>query len=204
MNQLVTLPPQTILELETPNPPTKPFSNVDEAVSAAVATSPKIQEARTQVDKAEAASRLAAADYVPQVLAYGIYVNQTTTPLIQDDFTGVGVTASYVLEWGKKNDTYRASTATVCLARQALRKEVQDTSLNATKAYHAAEQAEKALAYAQQLAALNSQIKPPANDMTALKAALQARLDAEIAAIKAELEYRTAIVELRSMAGLDE
>jgi outer membrane protein TolC len=204
MNQLIALPPQTALELEKPPVPTKPFSVVDEAVSAAVATSPKIQEARTQVDKAEAAVRLSGADYVPTVLAYGMYVSQTSTPVIQDDFTAVGVTASYTLEWGKKNDTYRASMATACLARQALQKEIQDTTLNATKAYHAADQAEKALSYAQQLATLNNQVQPPKNDLTALKAALQARLDAEIAAIKAELDYRMALVELRSMTGYDE
>jgi len=55
MNQLIALPPETVLELEQPAAPSKPFSVVDQAVSAAVATSPKIQEARTQVDKAEAA-----------------------------------------------------------------------------------------------------------------------------------------------------
>lgn len=204
MNQLIALPPQTVLELEQPPAPTKPFSDIDSAVSAAVATSPKIQEARSQVDKAEAACRLAGADYVPQVLAYALYENQTATPTIQEDFTGVGVSASYTLEWGKKNDTYRASMATACLARQALRKEIQDTSLNAAKAFHAADQAEQGLTYAQQLAALHRQVQPPANDMTALKMELQARLEAEIAAIKAELDYRTAIVELRSMAGCEE
>jgi outer membrane protein TolC len=204
MNQLISLPPQTELELEQPAAPMRPFSNADEAVSAAVATSPKIQEARTQVDKAEAAVRLAEADYVPTVLVYGLYVDQTATPTIQDDFTGVGVSASYTLEWGKKNDTYRASMATACLARQSLQKEIQDTTLSAAKAYNATQQAEQALVYAQKLAALNQQIPLPQHDMTALKAELQARLESGIAAIKAELEYRTALVELRSMTGLEE
>lgn len=204
MNQLIALPPETLLELEQPVAPSKPFAVVDEAVQAAVATSPKIQEARTQVDKAEAAVRLAGADYVPTVLAYGMYVNQQSVPAIQEDFTAIGVTASYTLEWGKKNDTYRASVATACLARQALQKEVQDTSLSAAKAFHATEQAEKALVYANQLAALNNQVHPPANDLPAMKAALEAQLNASIAAIKAELDYRTALVELRSMTGSDE
>jgi hypothetical protein len=108
------------------------------------------------------------------------------------------------LEWGKKNDTYRASMATACLARQALQKEIQDTSLSATKAFYATEQAEKALEYAKQLAALNYQVQPPANDMGATRTALEARLNAGIAAIKAELDYRSALVDLRSMAGFDE
>src|SRR6266404_5434146 len=65
----------------------------------------------------------------------------------------------------------------------ALRKQIQDTSLSATKAYNAAEQAEQALAYAQKLAVLNQQVPLPKNDMTALKAELQARLESGIAAI---------------------
>src|SRR4051812_15083977 len=46
MNQLVALPPETTLHLEQPRAPTKPFSNMDEAVSPAVASDPKIDEAR--------------------------------------------------------------------------------------------------------------------------------------------------------------
>jgi outer membrane protein TolC len=204
MNQLISLPPQTVLELEQPPAPSKPFTTVEAAMSSAVATSPKIQEARSQVDKAEAACRLYRADYVPQVLAYALYEQQSAVPAIQEDFTGVGVSASYTLEWGKKTDTYRAGMATLCLARQALQKEVQDTSLAAAKAYNATEQAEQGLTYAQKLAALNQQVPEPTNDMTAMKAELQARLESGIAAIKAELDYRTAIVELRSMTGTDD
>jgi outer membrane protein TolC len=185
MNSLVDLPPRTQLELEEPPPPTIPFASVEEAVAAAVSSSPKLQEARRQVDLAEAALRLAKSNYVPNVMAYGFYVNQNTTPVVQEDFSGVGVSATYVLEWGKKNDTYRASMATVALARQNLRKEMQDTNLNAAKAFHTANQAEQALNYAQQLAMLSRQVQPPATDPTALKAAVQARLEAEVAAIKA-------------------
>ena len=201
MNSLVDLPLGTQLELEEPPLPTMPFGTADEAMAAAIASSPKLQEARRQVDKAEAALRLAHADYVPSVMAYGFYVNQNATPTIQEDFTGVGLSATYLLEWGKKNDTYRASKATVALARQNLRKEMQDASLNASKAFHAVNQAEQAFNYAQQLASLNQQVQPPAADPVALKAAMQARMEAAVAAIKAELDYRTAIVELQSIAG---
>ena len=204
MNLLVDVPPQTQLELEEPPTPTMPFESAGDAAAAAVASSPKLQEARRQVDKAEAALRLAHADYVPNVMAYGVYVNQHSTEIIQEDFTGVGVSATYLFEWGKKNDTYRASKATVALARQSLRKEIQDISLNAAKSYHAAIQAEQALNYAQKLANLNQQVRPDSNNPAALKAAMQARLAAEIAAIRAELDYRTARVELRITTGVAE
>ncbi len=75
---------------------------------------------------------------------------------------------------------------------------------NAQDAYNTVEKSEQGLTYAQNLIALNQQVPVPTNDMTAMKAELQARLESGIAAIKAELDYRTAIVELRSMTGCEE
>lgn len=201
LNSLVDLPPSTQLELEEPPAPTIPFASVGDAVAAAVAYSPKLREAQQQVNMAEAALGVAKADYVPSVLAYGFYVNQNATPTIQDDFTGVGLSATYTLEWGQKNDTLRGAMATLCLARQNLRKEMQDTSLNAAKAFHAVGQAEQALNYAQELAKLNQQVQPPAHDPAALKASATARLQAVLGAIKADVDYRTAVVKLRSITG---
>src|SRR4051794_1363928 len=64
--------------------------------------------ARRQVDKAEPAVRLYDADYMPQVMAYGMYTDQSTSPLIQHDFTDVGVSAS-------------STTRDVCLRQYATR-----------------------------------------------------------------------------------
>ena len=204
MNSLIDLPLQTQLELEEPPSPTNPFASAEDAVAAAVASSPKLREAQEQVNMAEAGVRVAKADYVPSVLAYGFYVNNNTLPIIQEDFTGVGMSATYTLEWGQKNDALRGAKATLCLARQNLLKVIQDTSLNAAKVYHTATQAEQALNYAQQLAKLSQEVQPTAQeaqDPLVLKAAATAKLQAVLGAIKAEVDYRIAIVELRSMTG---
>ncbi len=115
MNSLIDLPLQTQLELEEPPSPTNPFASAEDAVAAAVASSPKLREAQEQVNMAEAGVRVAQADYVPSVLAYGFYVNNNTLPIIQEDFTGVGMSATYTLEWGQKNDALRGAKATLCL-----------------------------------------------------------------------------------------
>ena len=155
LNQLVSLPPCTELMLIEPPAPQNPFECADELVNAAVASSPKIRDARMQCEKAAGAVDLANADYLPSVNAYGFYVNQTATPTIQDGFTGVGVSASYLLEWGKKNDTLRQWKATECLARANLQKEIQDIQLSAIKAFNEVNRAQQALGYANQLATLN-------------------------------------------------
>jgi len=203
LNQLIGLPAGTILRLEDPPAPQVPFVNAEEAAASAVASSPKIREARFQVEKAEAAVRLAEADYVPTVNAYGFYVNQDSTPTIQNDFTGVGLSASYVLEWGKKNDLLRQRKTTNALARRSMQKEIQDLQLSAGKAFHEANRAEQALAFAQRLVNLRREAKLP-TDPFQLSFAIKSRLESELGAIKAELDYHNAVVELRSLAGLVE
>jgi outer membrane protein TolC len=200
LNQLVSLPLCTELLLIEPPAPQNPFCCADELVNAAVASSPKIRDARMQCEKAAGAVDLANADYLPSVNAYGFYVNQTATPTIQDGFTGVGVSASYLLEWGKKNDTLRQWKATECLARQNLQKEIQDAQLNAIKAFNEVNRTEQALGYANQLAALNRDAALP-TDPFQLKFAIKDRLESELGAIKADVDYRNAVVEVRSIAG---
>jgi outer membrane protein TolC len=200
LNQLIELPPCTRLELEDPPAPQIVFGCADEAISAAVATSPKLREARLQIEMADAAVRLAESDYVPNVNAYGLYVAQDATPIIQDDFTGFGLTATYVLEWGKKNDTLRSRKATLALARSNLRKETQAVELSTAKALHEAERAQRAFVYAQQLAELYRNAKLP-TDPFQLKVELKAKLESGLGEVKAELDLRTAVAELDSLTG---
>jgi outer membrane protein TolC len=203
LNQLVNLPPCTELILSEPPVPQNPFGCADEVVSAAVESSPKIREARMQVEKAAGAVRLAHADFVPSVNAYGFYVNQDATPTIQDSFTGVGMSATYLLEWGKKNDILRQWKSTEVLARQNLQKEIQDLQLSAIKAFNEVNRTQQALGYANQLATLNREAKLP-TDPFQLKFAVKDRLESELGAIKADVEYRNAVVEVRSIAGFCE
>ena len=201
LNQLVGLPPCTELELAEPPLPQNPFGCADDLIASAAASSPKIREARMQAEKAAGAVRLASADFVPTVNANGFYVNQDATQTIQSDFTGVSVTANYVLEWGKKNDTLRQWKSTEVLARQNLRKEIQDLELAATKAFNEVHRSDEALQLANQLVQLNRDAKLP-SDPFQLKFALKDRLESEVGLIKADLDYRNAVVEVRSLAGI--
>jgi hypothetical protein len=87
-----------------------------------------------------------------------------------------GSSASYVSEWGNKNDTLRQWKATDVLARKNLQKEIQDLQLSAAKAFHEANCAEQALGYAQQLAKLNREAQLPA-DPFQFKFAVKSRLE---------------------------
>jgi outer membrane protein TolC len=202
LNQLINLPPCTELSLDPPPAPEVVYACADDAMDVAVASSPTVREARLQSEKAAAAVRLAEADYYPAVNAFGFYVNQDATRTIQSDFTGVGMSASYVLEWGKKGDTLRQFKATHVLARQNLQKSIQDAQLAVAKAFAETVRTRQSLDYAQQLAKLNREAQLP-KDPFQLKFALKDRLEAELGAIKSDLEYRNAVVELRALTGQD-
>jgi hypothetical protein len=105
-----------------------------------------------------------------------------------------------LLEWGKKNDTLRQWKSTEVLARQNLQREIQDLQLNAIKAYNEAIRTEQSFGYAQQLAKLNRESQLP-TDPFQLKFAIKDRLESELGVIKADVDYRNAVVELRSLAG---
>ena len=84
-----------------------------------------------------------------------------------------------------------------------MQKEIQDLQLNAGKAFHEANRAEQALAFAQRLVNLRREAKLP-TDPFQLSFAIKSRLESELGAIKAELDYHAAVIELRSLAGLVE
>ena len=67
-------------------------------------------------------------------------------------------------------------------------------------AFNEVNRTEEALDYAQKLAQLNRDSQLP-EDPFQLKFAIEDQLESEIGAIKAELDYRNAIVEVRSLTG---
>ncbi|MEX0642343.1 MAG: hypothetical protein WD468_06565, partial [Pirellulales bacterium] len=85
-------------------------------------------------------------------------------------------------------------------ANADLQKEIQDLQLNAIKAFNEVNRTEQALGYANQLATLNREATMP-SDPFQLKFAIKDRLESELGAIKADVDFRNAVVEVRSIAG---
>ena len=55
------------------------------------------------VEKAQAALKVANADFIPDVNIFGSYFNQTAASYIQPNFGAFGVSASYTFfDWGKR------------------------------------------------------------------------------------------------------
>src|SRR5262249_27456753 len=108
MNDLLNLPPGTVLELVDPLPPAPVVHSAEEAAQAALASSPEVREAEQTIAKATAARQVARMDYQPDVNVLGGWANNAATPTTQPNAGFLGVAASYTFwDWGKRGDVRR-------------------------------------------------------------------------------------------------
>jgi len=205
---LLDLPPCTVLELVEPELPVLPFRCADEVVELAVANSPEVRQDAATVQKAEAALKAGKLDYVPSIAVTGGYLNQTAASYVQQDIGYVGVVGSYtILDWGKRRNVVRERQNLVAMANLKLAQTTDDVGQKARKLFREAAEAREALQTADELAALRKDAEKQAMNPEALKdptKLIQATKDralAEVEAIKADLAYRQAVVQLKSLIG---
>jgi outer membrane protein TolC len=99
---LMGTPLDTRFELAAPPPMIETISSA-QAARQAIANNPEIVEAEQTIVKARAAHRLSKLEYVPDVAIIGGYINQTVIPALPNDFSFIGVVASFTLfDFGKR------------------------------------------------------------------------------------------------------
>jgi outer membrane protein TolC len=208
MNALLDLPLCTRLELVEPALPVLPFHCAEEVIDLAVAASPEVREAQHTIAKADAAVAAGKLDYVPSIAAVGGYVNQQSVPAIQPNIGYVGVIGTYTfVDWGKRRNVVHERQMLVSMASLKLQQTMDDVRQNATKAFREVVETQDALKTAEEMVVLRKEAEKKATTPEALKnpaaliAATQARMTAEVDAIKADLAYRMAYVKLMSLIG---
>src|SRR5262249_60737373 len=86
-----------------------------------IAYSPEIVEAEETVVKAKAARRLAKLEYVPDAIITGGYMFQTGIPILPDDFSWIGVVATWTIsDFFKRERTIKERDAQVTMAKANL------------------------------------------------------------------------------------
>lgn len=199
---LIDLPPCTCLELIEPPPPVVSVSCCDEAVHLALASSPEIQEAEQNINKAHAAVAAAKVDYLPNVAVVGGYLNQTAASYIQPNIGYVGVVGSYTfLDWGKRKNTLRERENLVCLTKLKLQQTQDEVRQKAVKAFQDYQGSQAALQLAGDLVALRKEAEKAAVLPAAKFTAAKDRMTAEVDYVKADLAQRVAAAKLHSLLG---
>jgi len=208
MNGLLDLPACTTLELVEPALPVLSYRCADEVIGLALSASPEVQEAQQTILKAKAALAAGKLDFVPSIAVMGGYANQTAADYVQPNIGYVGVVGSYTfVDWGKRRNVIHERQNLVAMATLKLQQTEDDTRQKAQKAFREVAESQDALKLAQEIAEMRKEAVKLATTPEAMRnptALLKASKDlalAEVDAVKADLAYRQAYVQVMSLIG---
>jgi outer membrane protein TolC len=200
LDLLLGYPMDTELELVPPVTHMEEIS-LKEAADKAMVGNPEVVEAEQTVVKAHAASRLSKLDYVPDVAVMGAYVyNDNAVPLLPRDFSFIGIMGSYnVFDFGKREHTVKERNAQVSMAETALELTKAKVAAAVKASYFEMDRSRQLSELAQRLsAAVSPERVSYAKDDPEI-AASRAKVEVEL--LQADLAYRQARAQLRTLMG---
>ena len=192
LNDLLGFPLDTELELVAPPPATQLISQ-QQATQQAFANSVEVIEAEQTVAKAKAATKLSKLEYVPDVAILGGYTFQTAIPILPNDFSFVGVIATWnIFDFGKREKTISERKTQLEMAETAVELTKAKVASNVQKAFLETERARRVRDLMLQMATT-----PQATLVSYAENAEQAKVEIEV--FQAELDYRMAYAHLRQV-----
>jgi outer membrane protein TolC len=201
LNDLMGLPLTTGLDLEpTVSEFEEPCSN-EECVKAALGSHPEIRKARAEVEKAEAAIRLAKTDiWVPDVEAFARYSHQDNVPFLANNFGTFGIHFGYDLfDGGRKRAVLRERQAQLSQAKENITKLADEVELAVETAYNKLERTQEMLKVSKEVLALRSESNRVLQQELLQGAALKSQ-----AAMAAAREYDAKALLLQSQLDYSE
>jgi outer membrane protein TolC len=156
LNDLTGLPLTTALDLDPAVPEFQETCPREQCISAAMASHPEILAARAEVEKAEAAVRLAKTDiWVPDVEAYARYSYQENVPFLARNFGTFGVHLGFdVFDSGRKRALLREHQAQLSQAKEMLAKLSDEVDLSVETAYNRLQRTQQMLKVSEEVLAL--------------------------------------------------
>jgi outer membrane protein len=165
-----------------------------------IAYNPEIVEAEETVVKAKAAHRLAKLEYVPDAVITGGYMFQTGIPVLPDDFSWIGVIATWTLfDFGKRERTIKERGAQVTMAKANLEMVRAKVAAAAQKTVADLDRTRRILELTRQVASLQRAATPRDQDPGPEAKAALAKAEAEM--FQAELDYRMAYAQMKRADG---
>ena len=159
LNDLIGLPLTTALDLDPAMAEVPLTCKREECVTAAMASHPEITEAKDQVEKAEAAIRLAKADIrVPNVDAFARYSYQNQVPFLARNFGTFGVHFDYDLfDSGRKRAILREREAQLSQAKENLARLTDEVELAVETAYNKLERTQQMVKVSEEVLSLRTE-----------------------------------------------
>jgi outer membrane protein TolC len=195
-------PPPVVIEADSssqqPQQPQKP--QLPQKPRPVIALNPEIVEAEETVVKAKAAHRLAKLEYVPDAVITGGYMFQTGIPILPDDFSWIGVIATWtIFDFGKRERTIKERGAQVSMAKANLEMVRAKVAAGAQKTVMDLDRTRRILELTRQVASLRRDATPRDQDPSPEARAALAKAEAEM--FQAELDYRAAYAQVNRATG---
>ncbi|WP_035355438.1 TolC family protein [Edaphobacter aggregans] len=202
LNDAMGLPLKTALDLDPNTAEVQPACARETCVAEALASHPKISEARAEVEKANAAVRLAKTDlYVPDTYAYARYSYQNQVPFLARNFGSFGVHFSYDLfDSGRKHALLREREAQLSQAKENLARLTDEVELAVQTAYNKLEKTQQMRKVSEELLALRTESRRVLHEELIRGEALSSQsdmgtaqeLDAKTLLLQSQLDYTQA------------
>ncbi len=211
LNDAMGLPLTTALDLDPNTAEVQQACAREACVAEALESHPEIIEARNEVEKANAAVRLAKAElYVPDVDAFARYSYQDNVPFLARNFGSFGVHFSYDLfDSGRKRALLHEREAQLSQARENLARLTDGVELAVQTAYNKLERTQQMREVSQELLAVRTESSRVLRDQLARGEALSSQadmgiaqeLDAQTLLLQSQLEYTQANDEIIHAVG---
>ncbi|HVN18850.1 MAG TPA: TolC family protein [Terriglobales bacterium] len=206
LNDSMGLPLTTALDLDPNTSEVQPACARETCVAEALASHPEIIEARNEVQKANAAVRLAKTDiYVPDVDAFARYSYQNNVPFLARNFGTFGVHFGYDLfDSGRKRALLRERQAQLSQAKENLARLTDEVELAVQTAYNKLERTQQMRKVSEELLALRTESDRVLHEQLVRGEALSSQadmgtaqeLDAQTLLLQSQLDYTQANDEL--------
>jgi outer membrane protein TolC len=182
----------------------------DACLRAALDAHPEIAEARAEIEKANAAVRLAKRQYLPDVEAFARYSYQDNVPFLARNFGTFGLHLGYDLfDGGKKRAAVGEHQAQLSQAQENLARVTEEIELRVQTAYNKLERTRQMVKVSEELLALRTesrrvtiqQLKEGAALTSQADASAAHELDAKTMLLQSELDYIQARDEMTEAMG---
>ena len=183
LNDLIGLPLTSALDLDPALAEFQPTCLREECVRAATASHPEILAARAEVEKAQAAGRLAKTDmWVPDVEAFARYSYQDNVPFLARNFGTFGVHFGYdVFDSGRKKAVVHERQAQLSQAKENLAKLTDAVEVSVQTAYNKLERTHEMLKVSEEVLSLRTESNRVRQQELIRGAALNSQADAATA-----------------------
>src|SRR6266481_112787 len=198
LDDLMGLPLTTVLDLDPMVTESQETCPLEECVTTAMASHPEILEARAEVEKAEAAVRLAKTDiWVPDVEAFARYSYQNNVPFLARNFGTFGIHLGYDLfDGGRKRSVKREREAQLAQAKENVARLRDEVELAIHTADNKLERTQQMVKVSEEVVALRSESNRVLQQELLQGAALKSQ-----AAVATAQEYDAKALLLQSQLG---